>query len=73
MNRYEQHVYAQKLAAIMAEVNARLALEKSLGKLAAERILNDQQNAAESAANGWHMHYDYARAFDGPLRTNGGW
>jgi len=69
LNRWERHVYEKNLAKAMED-------EEHLRKLAEARELItriNRSNEEEARANSWHIHYDYAAAFDGPLRPNGGW
>lgn len=73
MNRFERYEYAKKLAALEAEVSARIMMEKMLGKREAKRLALMRANDEEARSSGWRANYDYARAFDGPLDLNGGW
>lgn len=73
MNRFEQYKYEAELAKAEAEEKAMKFVQKQRAEYERKRFLEALANEAHSRETHTPSSYDYARAFDGPLRLNGGW
>ncbi len=73
MNRVEQHKYEADLAKAEAEEKALQFVQKQRAEYERKRFLEALANEQHSRETSVPAYYDYARAFDGPLRLNGGW